>query len=33
MIKRGKSSKVTLELVLPSGGTLRERVRLSRGQR
>jgi hypothetical protein len=30
MIRRGKSSRVTLELVLPSGGTLRERVRLSR---
>jgi hypothetical protein len=30
MIKRGKSLKVSLELRLPGGGVLRERVRLSR---
>jgi hypothetical protein len=30
MIKRGKSRRVTLELRLPGGGALRERVRLSR---
>jgi hypothetical protein len=30
MIRRGRSLTVRLELRLPSGGTLRERVRLSR---
>jgi hypothetical protein len=33
MIRRGRSRKVTLELRLPGGGTLRERVRLARKRR